>query len=110
MSKTNLIGKVLNQVRTERWLKRSAVVNDLWKRNGLDNPAMRDNYKIETDVRVARNGRESTIYQLWQLVDQSELIIETKVSSEVVTGIPKKENGDGKTSGSSQANINKSPI
>lgn len=91
MSKPNLIGRLLNAVRIERWRQKEQVVVDLWKRNGLDNPTRRDGYKIEESSRVDRSGNETTVYTLWKMVDQSELRINTTVSSEVITGIRKEE-------------------
>jgi hypothetical protein len=94
MSKPNLFGKILNAIRIARMQNEEKVVKDLWDRNGLGNPLRRDGYKIEEDIRSTENGTQRTMYRLWKLVDQSELVMRTEITTEVVTGIPKGK-GDG---------------
>lgn len=110
MSKPNLIGKILNAVRNERWMHSEKIVKDLWDRNGLDNPTRREGYKIEKDVRTSQHGKESTVWQLWKLVDQSQMEMEPRLDIKITTGIPKKESKDGNTSGTSKNNSTNSPI
>lgn len=109
MSKPNLFGKILNGIRIARMTHEEALLKDLWERNGLANPTRRDGYKIEEDVRSTENGTQRTMYRLWKLVDQSELVMTTEITSKVITGIPKeRSHGDG--NGTVQRDNTNSPL
>ena len=111
MSKPNLIGKILNAVRIERWMHSEKIVKDLWERNGLANPGQREGYKIEKDVRTSQSGKESTVWQLWKLVDQSQMEMEPRLDIKITTGIPKEEAPNGSNSNRTpKASDTSSPI
>lgn len=71
-----LMGKLLSTVRFERQEARRKAVDELWKRNGLDNPTKREGYRMAETSTVARDGTEVTEYRLYKLLDRA--LVETK--------------------------------
>lgn len=64
----------------------------MWERNGLKEMEKRRGYKIESDRRLGSDGNEHTVYELWKVVDRTEVTIKTIIKREVVDGLPKEEN------------------
>lgn len=84
MPTTTLMGKLLNKVREARWVARSKAQTDLWKRNKLDNPAKREGYRIEEIKSTTRDGNEHFTYQLWKMIDEEKVSIDTEVITQIV--------------------------
>ena len=91
MSRPNVLGKMLNSIRLIREWEIPKAEKELWDRNGLENPAKREGYKIEATTRSSSSGSESTRLQLWKLIDQTEVNIEINVKHAVVTGVTREE-------------------
>lgn len=88
MTKANIMGSVLGTVREIRTIKRREVEDDIWRRNHLENEREGHLYKVEDKTTVDRSGTERTTLKLWKLIDASELLIETKVTSKITIGVP----------------------
>lgn len=84
MKRKTIMGSLLNTFRYERQRAREAAQADLWKRNKLVNPTKRDGFKIEEDVRVGKDGHETTYYALWKRVDEIAIDVSIDVKSEVM--------------------------
>jgi len=78
------MGSLLNTFRYERQRARDKAQRDLWDRNKLSNPVQRDGYKIESEVRVGKDGREVTYFALWKRVDEEAIEVSIDVKSEVI--------------------------
>lgn len=89
LKKTTMFGKLLNKVRFERHMVRQRAIDDLWKRNGLENPALRTGYKLAETSQVNRDGTEIVEYRLYKLVDSSVTKITSEVVSKIETGLDK---------------------
>jgi hypothetical protein len=91
--KPTMLGKLLNNVRFARWSVRQKAIDDLWKRNGLENPALRKGWKLAETTQINRDGTEIVEYRLYKLMDSSVTKITSEVKSEIQTGLDKlKEN------------------
>lgn len=82
--KKTIMGSLLNTFRYERQLARDKAEKDLWERNKLGNPAQRTGYKVESDVRVGKDGHESTHYALWKRIDEIAIDVSIDVKTEVM--------------------------
>ena len=82
--KKTIMGSLLNTFRYERQRAREKAQADLWERNKLGNPTQRTDYKMEADVRVGKDGHESTHYVLWKKVDEIAIDVSIDVKSEVM--------------------------
>lgn len=81
--KQNLFSRTLAKLQSARWSAREDAKNELWKRNGLENPKLRDNYRIaETEV-VTRGGQEIVDYRLYKLIDASRITISVDMRHEI---------------------------
>lgn len=105
---TNLLGKLLSKIMYARWQANEKAIEDLWKRNGLDNPTKRQGYKMEELKSVGTEGTEHTTYRLWKLVDQSVVTISSEIKTAVRTGITREDQDD--ASRATKANPTDSPI
>lgn len=88
-----MLGKLFSAVRSQRWLLREQALSELWKRNGLENPKLRDGYKVAETAEVHKGGKEIIEYRLYKLVDSVVTTLDTSVKGKVEAGLDKlKEN------------------
>lgn len=83
----NLLGKVIKILNNARWEAQHEAKNDLWKRNGLDNPTQRNGYRMAETQKLLRDGTEVMEYRLYKLLDASRVIVKANVTHEIETGI-----------------------
>lgn len=84
MSTTTLFSKLLNKVRVARIVVRKEAQDNLWLRNKLNNPAKRQGYRIEEKKTVTEDSKENSTYQLWKLIDEEEVSIDTEVITRLI--------------------------
>lgn len=84
MPTTTLMGKLLNKVRYARIVARQKAEKDLWGRNKLENPKSREGYRIEEKKALTTDGKENLTYQLWKLVDEEKVSIDTEVITQLI--------------------------
>lgn len=84
MSKATLMGKMLNRIRFERSELKRKAERDLYLRNKIDNPTMRDGYKIEERKIVTKDGKENYTFELWHKVDEERVSLSTTTVSEII--------------------------
>lgn len=81
-----LMGKLLARLRYERAASRERAIERLWKRNGLENPKLRQGYKLAISEPLVRDGEEVIEYRLYKLVDRTITKVRGRVDVEVVDG------------------------
>ena len=110
MPKPNVIGNVLESIRQYRSAHKQSMIDDLWKRNGMDNPSdpRREKYKLDEYTTVDKSGSERTSFRLWQLVDENQLLI--KVDVKAIIEDKHKEDSSHGTVAKTETDNSKSPI
>lgn len=88
-----MLGKVANAMRLERWTNRELAVKQLWERNNLLDQDKRYGYKVESNTQVDKSGAETTIFNLWRLVDRSIVTVTPRVTSEIKNGLEEADDG-----------------
>ena len=92
-----MMGKLLSRVHNARYLSRQQAIEDLWKRNGMENPKTRDGHKLAETAVIQRDGTEVTEYRLYKLIDATVVTVAAEVNTEVKLGIEnlRENNRDG---------------
>lgn len=106
-AKLTLMGQLLKKVQSARWMAKRDAAEALWKKNGLDNPTKRAEYRMIEESSVTRDGAEVTTLKLWKLVDKSIVTLESSINVEVKEG---RDRGDEYSERATPANDNSSPI
>jgi hypothetical protein len=103
MPAKTVFSKIMGRVAMARLETRRQAERELWERNGLGNPKLRDGYKLAQTDSVARDGTEVTEYRLYKLIDAATVTIKSEVKSTIKLGIaelPKGEDNAGQTNSS----------
>lgn len=106
-NKKTLMGVLLSKVANVRWKIREDAAQELWKRNGLDNPTKRQNYRMIQDTTIASDGSEVTTVKLWKLVDKEVVTLAGDIKITKREGI---EQGDEYSDRAAPKNTTSSPI
>jgi hypothetical protein len=81
-----MVGKLMSRVHNARYWSHQEAMDELWKRNDLENPTLRGDYKLEESEVVYKNGTEVRELKLYKLVDAAVVTIETQISSNAQMG------------------------
>lgn len=87
MQKVTMFGKLLSNVRAVRFTAKQKAQDELWKRNGLDNPAKRNGYRMAETQSINRDGTEVVEYRLYKLIDASVVTISSTVTHKIENGL-----------------------
>lgn len=101
------MGQLLKKVQAVRWQAKRDAAEALWKKNGLDNPTKRAEYRMIEESSVTRDGAEVTTLKLWKLVDKSVVTLGTDISIDIREG---REDGDEYSNRAAPTSDNSSPI
>lgn len=80
-SKNTVFGKLLTRFHNARVQTRLQAEHELWRRNGLGNPAKRDGYKLAHSEKVMRDGNEVREIRLYKLIDTATITIDANVQT-----------------------------
>lgn len=91
MSKPNIIGTMLKQVRIARDEIITKATNELLKRNNITFADSTNGFKLVESTVVGKDGVERTGIRLWKLVDESLVSITPNVTTQIQTAENKKD-------------------
>lgn len=91
MAKRTPFGTMLSNYRYYKQRAIEKAIDELKKRNKLDNPKDRDIIKIEQSTVHAQDGSTVTKIELWKLIDSDRVKISTSVNAETLTDDTKVE-------------------
>lgn len=84
--KNTILGSLLNKFSAQRAQIKHEAIEDLWRRNGLSNPRLRQGYKLAETPIIDRDGVEIVEYRLYKLVDQSTTRLCADISATIIVG------------------------